>query len=436
MGREYWEEELETLSRKQLEKLQTEKLKKLIERAAKADFYEKKFSNMGISPDSIHSVNDIRKLPFTCKQDLRDHFPYGLRAVPQKECIRLHSSSGTTGTPTVIFHNRNDISNWANLMARSLYCAGVRDDDVFQNICGYGLFTGGLGFQYGIERLGALSIPAGAGNSVRQIKLMQDYGTTAIHAIPSYLGYLHEVFESEGLDPRKDTKLRMMVIGAEPHSEDTRRRIEELFGVKAYNSFGLSEMNGPGVAFECEYQKGLHIWEDAYIVEIVDPHTLEPVPDGEIGELILTTLDREAMPIIRYRTRDLTRIIPTQCSCGRTHRMLDRITGRSDDMFIIKGCNVFPMQIEGILMKIPEVGNEYRIKLETIHSNDEVVVEVELHRDTFTDNLERLNNLTRRITHDIRDEILVKPIVKLVESGSLPKSEGKAIRLFDNRMKN
>ncbi|MDA3930240.1 MAG: phenylacetate--CoA ligase [Prolixibacteraceae bacterium] len=436
MSKVYWEKNIETLNRKELQKLQVERLKTTINQAANSDFYKKQFAENKITAESINSIEDIQKLPFTTKQDLRDNFPYGFRSVQQKECIRLHSSSGTTGTPTVIFHNQHDIASWANLTARSLFSAGVREEDVFQNICGYGLFTGGLGFQYGIERLGALSIPAGAGNSIRQIKLMQDYGTTAIHAIPSYLGHLHEVFESEGLDPKKDTKLRLMVIGAEPHTEDTRRRIEELYGVKAFNSFGLSEMNGPGVAFECEYQNGLHIWEDSYIVEIVDPKTLQPVADGEIGELVMTTLDRQAMPIIRYRTRDLTRIIPRDCSCGRTHRMLDRITGRSDDMFIIKGCNVFPMQIEGVLMKIPEVGNEYRINLETINKNDEVLVEVELQREEFRDEYDVLSKITKKITHDIRDEILVKPIVKLVEHGTIPKSEGKAVRLFDHRIKN
>ncbi|MFA9389158.1 MAG: phenylacetate--CoA ligase family protein [Prolixibacteraceae bacterium] len=436
MNKKYWEAEIETLSKPSLHSLQIDRLKKTIAQASQSVFYKKQFSRLGITPESIKTVADIRKLPFTTKQDLRDNFPYGFLSIPQKECVRLHSSSGTTGTPTVIFHNPHDLSSWANLMARSLYCCGVRDTDVFQNIVGYGLFTGGLGFQYGIEKLGALSIPAGAGNSIRQIKLMQDYGTTAIHAIPSYLGYLHEVFRSEGLDPRKDTKLKLMVIGAEPHSIETRLRIEELFGVKAYNSFGLSEMNGPGVAFECEFQNGLHIWEDAYFVEIVNPETLEPVADGEFGELVMTTLDREAMPILRYRTRDITRFIPTKCACGRSHRMLDRITGRTDDMFIIKGCNVFPMQIEAILMKIPEIGNNYRIKLETINKNDEILIEVEIKKESFHGNLKELNNLTRKITHDIRDEILVKPIVKLIESGTIPKCTGKAKRLFDNRNSN
>ena len=432
----YWQKEFEILNREDLKMLQVERLKKTIDYAARSPFYQKLFQQKGIVAEQIKYAEDIRKLPFTTKQDLRNNFPYGFLSLSKKELIRLHSSSGTTGNPTVIFHNRHDIQSWANLMARSLYCAGVRDTDVFQNICGYGLFTGGLGFQYGIERLGSLSIPAGAGNSLRQIKLMQDYGTTAIHAIPSYLGRLYEVFQSEGLDPRKDTDLRLFVIGAEPHTEEQRQRIEEMFGVKAYNSFGLSEMNGPGVAMECKEQAGLHIWEDAYLVEILDPETLEPVPDGELGELVMTTLDREAMPLIRYRTRDLTRIISGECACGRTHSRLDRIAGRSDDMFIIKGCNVFPMQIEGVLLKIPEVGSDYLITLEHIKGVDEMIVEVEVKKDWFNGDICWLDRLTKQITHQIRDEVLAKPIVKLVEPGSIPKAEGKAVRVVDNRVLN
>ena len=320
-------------------------------------------------------------------------------------------------------------------MARSMFAAGVRDSDVFQNICGYGLFTGGLGFQNGAERLGCLTIPAGAGNSLRQIKLMRDFGTTVAHAIPSYLGRLFEVFTEEKLDPRRDTRLHTLVIGAEPHTEEHRQRIQEMFGVKAYNSFGLSEMNGPGVAFECTEQNGLHVWEDAYIVEIINPHTLQPVPDGEIGELVMTTLDRQAMPVIRYRTRDLTRILPGPCPCGRTHRRLDRISGRSDDMFIIKGCNVFPMQVEGVLMKLPEVGEDYRILLDTLADQDEMVVEVEVKKDWFRGDLTLLDRLQRRISNLLRDEILLRPQVKLVEPGSIPKAEGKAVRVFDRRKK-
>ncbi len=430
----YWEEQFETISQNDLQKLQVERLNKTVENAARSPYYSKLFKELGIEAGGIKDISQIQDFPFTTKQDLRNNFPYGFLTLPKKEIIRLHSSSGTTGNPTVIFHNRHDISSWANLMARSLFCAGVRDTDVFQNISGYGLFTGGLGFQYGIECLGALSIPAGAGNSTRQIKLMQDYGTTAIHAIPSYLGRLYEVFQQLGLDPKKDTELKTFVIGAEPHTDAQRKRIEEMFGVRAFNSFGLSEMNGPGVAFECEYQDGLHIWEDAYIVEIIDPDTLEPVPDGEYGELVMTTLDRQAMPLIRYRTRDITRILPGKCECGRTHRRLDRITGRSDDMFIIKGCNVFPMQVEGVLMRIPEVGSDYMITLETLNGNDEMIVEVEVKKDWFKGDIRRLDVLTKQITAQIRDEVLTKPIVKLVEQGTLPKSEGKAVRVTDNRI--
>ena len=429
----YWEKEIELLSRADLGKLQVERLKKTIEQAVRSPFYQELYRRKGISAESISRVEDIRELPFTTKQDLREHFPYGFLSLPKKETIRLHSSSGTTGNPTVIFHNRHDIDSWANLMARSLYCAGVRDTDVFQNICGYGLFTGGLGFQYGIERLGCLSIPAGAGNSLRQIKLMRDYGTTVAHAIPSYLGRLYEVFQEEGLHPKKDTQLHTLVIGAEPHTEEQRRRIEEMFGVKAYNSFGLSEMNGPGVAFECTEQAGLHIWEDAFLVEILDPETLEPVEEGETGELVMTTLDRQAMPLIRYRTRDLTRIIPGTCACGRTHARIDRIAGRSDDMFIIKGCNVFPMQVEGVLLKIPEVGSDYLITLENINGIDEMIVEVEVKKDWFNGDIARLDRLSRQITHQIRDEVLAKPIVRLVEPGTIPKGEGKAVRVVDKR---
>jgi len=431
----FWQKEFELLERKSLEKLQVERLNTTLAHASRSPLYKDLFHEKGIKPGAIKDISQIRELPFTTKNDLRGNFPYGFLTLPQKEIIRLHSSSGTTGNPTVIFHNRHDIDSWANLMARSLFCAGVRDTDVFQNISGYGLFTGGLGFQYGIEKLGALSIPAGAGNSLRQIKLMQDYGTTAIHAIPSYLGRLYEVFLSLGLDPKKDTKLRTFVIGAEPHTNEQRRRIEEMFGVQAFNSFGLSEMNGPGVAFECTYQDGLHVWEDAFIVEIVNPDTLEPVPDGEYGELVMTTLDREAMPLIRYRTRDITRIIQGDCKCGRTHRRLDRITGRTDDMFIIKGCNVFPMQIEGILMKIPEVGSDYLITLDTINGIDEMIVEVEVKKDWFKGDIRRLDSLTKQITLQIRDEVLTKPIVKLVEPGSIPKTDGKAVRVADKRTK-
>ena len=309
---------------------------------------------------------------------------------------------------------------------------GLRDTDVFQNSSGYGMFTGGLGFQYGAEKLGALTVPAGAGNSRRQVKFIQDFGTTALHAIPSYATRLAEVFQEMGIDPRTQTSLRTLIIGAEPHTEAQRARIEALLGVKAYNSFGMSEMSGPGVAFECPFQNGLHIWEDYYIVEIVDPDTLLPVPDGETGELVLTTLNRESMPIIRYRTRDLTRFLPGECPCGRSHRRIDRINGRSDDMFIIKGVNIFPMQIEKILMHFEELGSNYLITLENSGNSDEIIVEVELTELTG-DDYGSLLRLNKEIVHQLRDEILVTPQVKLVQKGSLPQAEGKAVRVRDLR---
>ncbi len=431
----YWEKEIETLDRKSLEKLQVDRLTGTLGQAVKSSYYGRISEITDFVESGIKSIEQISELPFTTKEDLRNNFPWGFLTTGKKEVIRLHSSSGTTGNPIVVYHNRHDINSWANLMARSLFAAGVRDTDVFQNICGYGLFTGGLGFQYGIEKLGCLSIPAGAGNSLRQIKLMRDFGTTVVHAIPSYLGRLYDVFKAEGLDPRKDTNLHTFVVGAEPHTEEHRQRIEEMFGVKAYNSFGLSEMNGPGVAFECKEQNGLHIWEDAYIVEIIDPKTLLPVADGEIGELVMTTLDRQAMPLIRYRTRDLTRFLPDQCECGRTHRRIDRISGRTDDMIIIKGCNIFPMQIEKVIMKLSEVGDDYRIILETVDSQDVIIVEVEVKKDWFSGDTTFFDKLKKRLTHLIRDEVLVSPVVKLVEPGSIPKSEGKAVRVFDCRKK-
>ena len=424
---------VETISREELRKLQYERLKKTILRALNVPFYQKAFKEKGIAASDIRSIDDITKLPFTTKDDLRSNYPFGMAAIPLKDCVRVHSSSGTTGNPTVVLHSKNDLDAWAELVARNLYMVGVRDTDVFQNTSGYGMFTGGLGFQYGAEKLGCLTVPAAAGNSKRQIKFMKDFGTTVVHIIPSYATRLAEVMAEEGIDPRKDLKLKIFAIGAEPHTEEQRKRIEEMLGVKAYNSFGMSEMCGPGVAFECKEQNGMHIWEDNVIVEIVDPVTLKPVPDGEIGELVLTTLNREAMPLIRYRIRDLTRIIKGDCPCGRTHRRLARFQGRSDDMMILKGVNIFPIQIEKILMGFKELGSNFLITLETVDNNDEMTVEVELG-ELFADNVTDLKELIKAITHQLKDEILITPKVKLVPKGSLPSAEGgKAVRVKDLR---
>ena len=427
----YLHPELETLSRSRLEKLQMERLQQTLARCMRIPFYKQRFAACGLRPEDIRTLDDVRKLPFTTKQDLRDNYPFGLSAVPLEEVVRLHSSSGTTGTPTVILHTQHDLDEWANAVARCLYMVGLRKGDIFQNSSGYGMFTGGLGFQYGAERLGMLTVPAAAGNTKRQIKFITDFGTTALHAIPSYAGRLYEVMEEMGIDPRRDTRLRTLIIGAEPHSDEQRRRIEQMLGVKAYNSFGMSEMCGPGVAFECPEQNGLHIWEDYYIVEIVDPQTLEPVPNGEVGELVLTTINREAMPLLRYRTRDLTRILPGECPCGRHHKRLDRMKGRSDDMMILKGVNIFPIQIENILMQFRELGTDYLITLTNLEANDEMTVEVELNE--FTDDYGFLQRLTKEITRQLKDEILITPRVKLVPKGSLPKQEGKAVRVKDLR---
>lgn len=429
---EFFNPELETMDREQIEKLQLERLKTTVEHCMHSAFYKQRFKEAGLEPGDIQSLDDIRKIPFTTKQDLRDTYPFGMASVPLSQCVRLHSSSGTTGNPTVILHTQKDLNEWANAVARCLWMVGCRPDDVFQNTSGYGMFTGGLGFQYGAERLGMLTVPAAAGNTRRQLKFFTDFGTTVVHAIPSYATRIYEVMQQEGIDPRRDTKLRTLVIGAEPHSEEQRRRIQDMLGVKAYNSFGMSEMCGPGVAFECKEQNGMHIWEDYYIVEIVDPKTLEPVPDGEIGELVLTTINREAMPLLRYRTRDLTRIIPGECPCGRHHKRIDRMKGRSDDMIVLRGVNIFPIQVEQVLMRYKELGSNYLITLKTDEVNDSMTVEVELAQ-SYTGGHDAQKALIKSITSRLHDEILITPLVMLLQPGSLAQSEGKAVRVKDVR---
>ena len=429
---EFFNPELETMDREQIEKLQLERLKTTVEHCMHSAFYKQRFKEAGLEPGDIRSLDDIRKIPFTTKQDLRDTYPFGMASVPLSQCVRLHSSSGTTGNPTVILHTQKDLDEWANAVARCLWMVGCRPDDVFQNTSGYGMFTGGLGFQYGAERLGMLTVPAAAGNTRRQLKFFTDFGTTVVHAIPSYATRIYEVMQQEGIDPRRDTKLRTLVIGAEPHSEEQRRRIQDMLGVKAYNSFGMSEMCGPGVAFECKEQNGMHIWDDYYIVEIVDPKTLEPVPDGEIGELVLTTINREAMPLLRYRTRDLTRIIPGECPCGRHHKRIDRMKGRSDDMIVLRGVNIFPIQVEQVLMRYKELGSNYLITLKTDEVNDSMTVEVELAQ-SYTGGHDAQKALIKSITSRLHDEILITPLVMLLQPGSLAQSEGKAVRVKDVR---
>lgn len=426
----YWNKNDECISRQALEELQLGRLKEALERASQAPFYRER----GLGDYTIRDLSDVRKLPVTTKQDLRDAYPCGMVCTSLDEVVRLHSSSGTTGIPTVVYHSARDLHNWTELVTRCLYMMGLRRHDVFQNMIGYGLFTGGLGLHYGAERLGCLTIPTGPGNTKRQLKFMKEFKTTAIHVIPSYALHLADTLEAEGIDPRREfPDLSYAILGAEPHSEETRRKVQDFFGIRAFNSYGLSEMNGPGVAFECPEMNGMHVWEDAYLIEIVDPDTLEPLPVGSKGELLITTLSREAMPIIRYRTKDLTSIVPGECACGRTHSRIERIKGRSDDMMILKGVNIFPIQIESVLNSIPGVGRNYRIVLEQKGHNDHMIVQVEIDPSINVDAYKSLERLKNKITRELRDEILITPEVDLREPGSIPVAEGKAVRVIDNR---
>ncbi|MBN1636604.1 MAG: phenylacetate--CoA ligase [Deltaproteobacteria bacterium] len=426
----YWDQATETMSRDQLEELQLKRMKETLNRAAKAPFYQ----TLGIADYVIKDLSDIQKLPVTTKQDLRDAYPYGMVCTPLQEIIRLHSSSGTTGIPTVVYHSREDIQMWTELVTRCMYMIGVRPDDVFQNMIGYGLFTGGLGLHYGAERLGCLTIPTGPGNTKRQLKFMKEFDVSVIHVIPSYALHLADTLEAAGIKPKKEfPKLKSAILGAEPHSEETRAKIEDFFGIDAFNSYGLSEMNGPGVAFECPHKQGLHLWEDAFCFEIVDPETLKPTSPGERGELIVTTLTRQAMPIIRYRTKDLTMRITAECACGRTHQRIERISGRSDDMMILKGVNIFPIQIEQILIGTPGVGRNYQIILESKGHNDHMILKVELDPSMFIGDISSLEKLRAKLIRELHDEILITPDVDLCEPGSIPVAQGKAVRVIDNR---
>jgi len=393
-------------------------------------FYQQKFAELGVKPGDIHSLADLRRLPFTTSADLRANYPTGLLAVSYDDTLRLHTSSGTTGKPKALFFSRQDVDNAGELCARSFVATGVTKQDVFQNMMTYGMFTGALVTHYGAEKVGCLVIPAGPGNSERQLMLMQDFRTTFLHVTPSYALYLATFMEEHGVDPRRGLALRKAFVGAEPYTLETCRKIEESLGLDVYNSYGLSEMNGPGVAFECEQKHGMHLWEDHFIAEIIDPQTGETVPEGETGELVMTTLCREAMPLLRYRTRDITSLLTTPCPCGRTHRRLNRIAGRSDDMLIVRGVNLYPQQIERVLMAEPGVGRNYQIALEGL---DEMTVKVELEEAGFEAKVEQLMKLQNHLAEKLRSEILVKPRVQLLPPGSLPVSDGKARRVIDNR---
>ena len=427
----FWDQQIETLGRPALERLQLQRLQDTVRRvAARVPFYQQKFAELGVKPEDIRSLADLRRLSFTANADLRANYPTGLLAVPFDETLRLHTSSGTTGKPKALFFSRQDVDNAAELCARSFVMTGVTKKDVFQNMMTYGMFTGALVTHYGAEKVGCLVIPAGPGNSERQVMLMQDFRTTFIHLTPSYGLYLATFLEKHGVEPRRDLALRKAFVGAEAYTEETRRKIEEGLGVDVYNSYGLSEMNGPGIAFECEQKHGMHIWEDHFLIEIIDPQTGDPVADGQPGELVMTSLCREAMPLLRYRTRDITSIMLEPCACDRTHRRLNRITGRSDDMLIVRGVNIYPQQIERVLMAQSGVGRNYLIALEGL---DEMTVKVELAEAGFDGQVEHLMKLQSHLAEKLRAEILIKPRVELLPPGSLPVSEGKAKRVVDNR---
>jgi phenylacetate-CoA ligase len=431
----YWNKDVETADVQKIRHLQLQRLKSIIASALKTPFYSRRLPSVGInSPDDIKTLDDLRRIPFTMKDDLRQNYPKGLLSVDTSEVVRIHTSSGTTGIPTVIYLSAKDLDAATDIMARSITATGAGRTDILQNMMSYGLFTGGLCMHYGAERVGLMVIPAAGGNTKRQVSLMNDFRTTVLHITPSYLLHIHSKLAEYGVKV-EDLALKKAFIGAEPHSEGTRSKIEELYKIDAYNSYGLSEMNGPGVAFECVYKNDLHLWEDAYIVEIINPKTGQLVPDGQEGEVVLTNLIRHAMPLMRYRTRDLAFLHTEPCKCGRTHRRLSRILGRSDDMLIINGVNVFPSQIEEVVMKIPEVGNNYQICVEKDGALDRLIVKVELYSKMFLGEAKQIDNLKYKIGEELKASITIKPAIELHEPGSLPAFEGKAVRVVDTRPK-
>jgi phenylacetate-CoA ligase len=429
-----FDEEFETLPREALEALQLKRLVATAKRVyAKVPFYKKTFDEAGIKPSDIKSLKDLRRLPFTNKVDLRDNYPFGLFAVPMEQVVRIHASSGTTGKPTVVGYTRRDINTWAELMARSLAAAGAHKNDIIHNAYGYGLFTGGLGVHYGAEKLGASVIPISGGNSKRQIVIMQDFGSTVLTCTPSYALSLAETAEEMGVD-FKQLKLKVGIFGAEPWSEKMRDDIERKLSIQAIDIYGLSEVIGPGVSIEClEAKRGLHIFEDHFIPEIIDPKNGEVLPYGQKGELVFTTITKEAFPLIRYRTRDISVLYAEPCKCGRTHVRMERVSGRSDDMLIIRGVNVFPSQIESVLMNIEGVEPHYVLIVDRQGALDTLEVHVEVREEVFSDEVKNLQSLGRRIEKDIKDLLGVNAGVKLVEPKTIQRSEGKAQRVIDKR---
>ncbi|APH39572.1 phenylacetate--CoA ligase family protein [Methanohalophilus halophilus] len=428
----YWQPEYETMKKDEMRQLQLKRLKKTAASVYEnVPFYNDKFKELGVSPENISSVDDITNLPITKKPDLRANYPFGLFATPKKDVVRIHASSGTSGKPTVVGYTESDIRTWADMMARDLKMAGVGPDDVFQNSLNYGLFTGGLGFHNGAERLGAMTVPAGTGNTARQLEMMQDFGVTVINCTPSYALYLAET--AEEMDILDKLSLRIGTFGGEPWSSSTRKDIENVFGMKAYDSYGLSELIGPGVAFECEEQDGLHIWDDHFLVEVLDSNG-EQVAEGEKGELVLTSLTKEAFPVIRYHTGDITRLLESECACGRTSTRISRIMGRADDMLIVRGINVFPSQIEDVLVGINEITDQFQILLKrNAHKMDEITVRVELSDNAFTGELKDLAAVKKHVENELKSVLNIRTNVDLVEKGTIPRTTGKAKRVIDHR---
>jgi phenylacetate-CoA ligase len=425
--------EHEKMSREELEKLQLQRLQEKVAYVyERVPFYRQAFKEKGVVPGDIQSLSDLAKLPFTAKVDFRDNYPFGLMAVPHEEVVRIHSSSGTTGKPIIAPYTKGDVDTWAEIMARVLVTAGVTKNDVLQNAYGYGLFTGGLGFHYGAERVGCSVIPTGGGNTKRQILLMQDLGTTVITCTPSYALIIAEAVLDIGVDLR-ETKLRLGVCGAEPWSEQMRKDIETRVGIKAINIYGLTEVIGPGVSTECPYECGMHIQEDHFLAEIIDPATGEPLPYGSEGELVITTLTKEAQPVIRFRTRDICSLNPEPCECGRTLVRMSRITGRSDDMLIVRGVNVFPSQIESVLLEVEGVEPHYLIVVDRQHQfkSDELEVWVEVSEDVFSDELGKMESLEKKLRAEMDSVLGISAKIKLVEPRTIARTEGKAKRVVD-----
>ena len=427
-----WNDKYECMDREELEKVQLERLQQTVERVySSVPYYRKLMEEKGVEPGDIKSLKDLSLLPFIAKHDLRENYPFGLFTVPMSEVVRIHSSSGTTGKPTVVGYTRNDIDTWAELLARTLTCANTGREDVVQIAYGYGLFTGGLGVHYGAERIGASVIPISGGNTQRQVMLMQDFGSTVLACTPSYALFMGEVIQEMGV--KDSIKLKSGVFGAEPWSENMRREIEDKLGVMAIDIYGLSEVIGPGVSSECPVQEGLHIFEDHFIPEIIDPVTGEPLPPGSRGELVFTTITKEAFPVIRYRTRDITSLNYEKCECGRTQVRMNKVTGRTDDMIIIRGVNVFPTQIESVLLEIGETEPHYQLIVDRKGSLDNLEVWVEVSEKLFSDKVKGLEGLERTIAHKIESILGISGKIKLVEPKTIPRSEGKAQRVIDKR---